>query len=71
MKKRTHWTPVVLMVMLALVAGCSPTQPASPTDVAGEQPLEGKLVIFHAGSLTVPIKELTEAFQAQHPGVTF
>jgi len=33
--------------------------------------LEGKLIVFHAGSLTVPVKELTEAFRAQHPGVTF
>lgn len=56
------------MVVLALVAGCSPTPTAAP-----EQPavLEGKLIIFHAGSLTVPIEELTEAFQARHPGVTF
>jgi len=70
------------MIVLALVAGCT-----SPTDVdvsdqptvaleqpttAPEQPaLEGKLIVFHAGSLTVPMKELAGAFQAKHPGVTF
>jgi molybdate/tungstate transport system substrate-binding protein len=43
---------------------------APPTEEA-EQALEGKLVIFHAGSLTVPVDELTKAFQAKHPGVTF
>jgi len=31
----------------------------------------GPLVIFHAGSLTVPLDRLTEAFRAEHPGVTF
>lgn len=75
MKKRMFWTSLVLMVVLALVAGCSPTPTAAPDQptAAPEQPaaLEGKLVIFHAGSLTVPMKELTEAFKAQHPGVTF
>jgi len=75
MKKRMFWTSLVLMMVLALVAGCSPTPTAAPEQptAAPEQPaaLEGKLVIFHAGSLTVPMKELTEAFQAQHPGVTF
>ncbi|MBL7066000.1 MAG: tungstate ABC transporter substrate-binding protein WtpA [Anaerolineae bacterium] len=82
MKKQMFWATVALMIVLAPVAGCT-----SPTDVdvseqptaveqptaAPEQPaaLEGKLIIFHAGSLTVPMKELTEAFQAQHSGVTF
>ena len=33
--------------------------------------LEGRLIIFHAGSLTVPIKNLTEVFQDSNPGVTF
>ena len=48
------------------MVGCSPTRTA-PEQTA----IEAKLIIFHAGSLTVPVKELTEAFQAQHPGVTF
>ncbi|MEA3346061.1 MAG: substrate-binding domain-containing protein, partial [Chloroflexota bacterium] len=81
MRNRTLWA-VALVVVLALVAGC-----ASPTDVdvssqpttVSEQPtavperpaLEGKLIIFHAGSLTVPMKALAKAFQAKHPGVAF
>ena len=45
--------------------------PVPPT-VASEEPgLEGKLVIFHAGSLTLPLDGLSKAFQAKHPGVTF
>ncbi len=76
MKKKMFWATVALMIVLIPVAGCT-----SPTDVdvseqptvASEQPadLEGKLIIFHAGSLTVPMKELTEAFQAKHTGVAF
>ncbi len=31
----------------------------------------GPLVIFHAGSLTVPLQRLMSAFQESHPGVTF
>ncbi len=52
---------------LALVAavGCSREQPerssAAPT---------GTLTVFHAGSLAVPLRELSERFREQHPGVT-
>jgi len=31
----------------------------------------GPLLIFHAGSLTVPLGRLTEAFRVEHPRVTF
>lgn len=31
--------------------------------------LRGELVIFHAGSLSVPFRELGEAFRKKHPGV--
>jgi len=71
MTRHVLWIPITLMFGLALLAGCSPDQPASPADVSGESPLEGKLIIFHAGSLTVPIEDLTQAFRAEHPGVTF
>ncbi len=33
--------------------------------------LEGKVIIFHAGSLAVPIKNLTKVFQDKNPNVTF
>nr|HID13330.1 tungstate ABC transporter substrate-binding protein WtpA [Anaerolineae bacterium] len=53
-----------VVVTLALAAGC---RQATPEQSA----LEGKLIIFHAGSLTVPVKALVEAFRAQYPDVTF
>ena len=71
MKKRILWTPVALVVALALVAGCTPAAPAPPTAAVSEPTLEGKLTIFHAGSLTVPMDALAEAFQTKYPGVTF
>ena len=70
MKKRIFWMFVTLALVLVLLAACSPKPIPTPTAVP-ESPLEGKLIIFHAGSLTVPMKELTKAFQAKHPGVTF
>jgi molybdate/tungstate transport system substrate-binding protein len=84
MKKRIFWTCTILLVMLASLAGCGPAQtptqaPAptkapqepAPTEAPQEPTLEGKVIIFHAGSLTVPIDELTKAFQAKYPDVTF
>jgi molybdate/tungstate transport system substrate-binding protein len=65
---KRHFIVLLTVLTTALAACCSPAQPAAEK---GERVLEGKLVIFHAGSLTVPVKELADAFQAQHPGVTF
>jgi molybdate/tungstate transport system substrate-binding protein len=68
MKKQTLCISIALTLVLVLLAGCGPTPHASPTSQVA---LEGKLIIFHAGSLTVPVDELAKAFQSQHPGVTF
>ena len=46
-----------------LLGGCAS---AAPEAESAET-----LILFHAGSLTVPVKMLTEAFQAEHPGVSF
>lgn len=35
----------------------------------GEGQLSGDLIIFHAGSLTIPVKDLVSRFQELHPGV--
>jgi molybdate/tungstate transport system substrate-binding protein len=47
---------------------------ATPQPEATSTPeveLEGKIIVFHAGSLTEPLAVLTEAFKAKHPAVTF
>ena len=36
---------------------------------AGDE-LSGKLTVFHAGSLAVPFREITKAFNRSHPEVT-
>jgi molybdate/tungstate transport system substrate-binding protein len=71
MNKRMFRTSVVLVVTLALVAGCGPAPAASPPATPEPPGLEGKLIVFHAGSLTLPMQALAEAFQARHPDVTF
>jgi len=70
MKWGTLGTLVVLMLAQALLIGCSSGAVLTPS-LAADSALAGRLIIFHAGSLTVPVQELTEAFRAQHPGVTF
>lgn len=47
-----------MMVVLVLLAGCS----------AGSR--NKNLIILHAGSLSVPVKELADAFMKDNPGVT-
>ncbi|MEA3351219.1 MAG: tungstate ABC transporter substrate-binding protein WtpA [Chloroflexota bacterium] len=69
LKKLILWSIFVLMLILA--AGCTPSSPDSVPNAAEQTGLEGKLIIFHAGSLTVPIDELTTAFQAKYPNVAF
>ncbi|TKJ30343.1 MAG: tungstate ABC transporter substrate-binding protein WtpA [Chloroflexi bacterium B3_Chlor] len=60
------------MALLALLlAACSAAPAAQTGDTPAAAELEGKIIIFHAGSLTVPVDALTEAFQAQHPKVRF
>ncbi|MCF8347707.1 MAG: substrate-binding domain-containing protein [Bacteroidales bacterium] len=45
----------VLVLLVVVVTGCKPD-----TD---------KIVVFHAGSLSVPLKEMAKEFEARHPGL--
>jgi len=56
---------LLLLLMVSLLAGCS--IPGGADKTSGDN----TIIIFHAGSLTVPIKELTAAFQEKHPEVKF
>ena len=59
----THWLVVALTA--ALLVGCGGQAKEGATDE-----VRGDLIIFHAGSLSVPVKELTELFTATYPNVS-
>ncbi len=50
---------VVVIVMFLMITGCAKNDPAKKD-----------LVIFHAGSLSVPLREVSELFMRQNPDVT-
>lgn len=54
-----------------LLAGCASAQPEPAPEPAPETGLQGELTIFAAASLTDSFTELTEAFTAANPGVSF
>lgn len=71
-RKRELWMAVAAMMLVALLlSACGAAATPQPEESPAATELEGKIVIFHAGSLTVPMKALAEAFQALHPNVTF
>lgn len=59
---------IAVLAIFLICAGCG-----NHTDKANkssdEQNLAGKLVIFHAGSLSVPFKEIAKEFNKEHPDV--
>ena len=52
---------IALLMALVMVPGC--TQAPAP------QPFEGKLPIYHAGSLTIPFAQVSEEFNKIYPDV--
>ncbi|MCX7682711.1 MAG: tungstate ABC transporter substrate-binding protein WtpA [Anaerolineae bacterium] len=62
------WVIAAWILLVQLLAGCVPIQPHPP---AADSTLQGTLVVFHAGSLTMPVELLTRAFNARYPRVTF
>ncbi len=66
MRTRKLWISVFLLVLLSLTAAQVLAQSEAPNPA-----LAGKLIIFHAGSLTVPLQKMAQAFQAEYPKVTF
>lgn len=64
---------VVLAAGASLMGGCdreedSPDTSGAKKNTEGISPQE--LVIFHAGSLSVPFRDVTELFKSKHPDVT-
>lgn len=66
MKKHQLMTIVALSVVLigAFIGGLAGCEKQSATASQSRQ-----LIIFHAGSLSVPFRELSELFEQEHPGV--
>lgn len=56
-KKLRHY--FLVLIIVSLFAGCQ------------NSPEQQQLVIFNAGSLSVPVKRITEAYQQAHPDVRF
>ena len=60
--------PIIAVLLLAVIAaGCiggsgTPTSTGTPTSETSNTPKEETLVIFHAGSLSVPLHQLDEDF---------
>lgn len=52
-------TLIILISLLFLVSGCGDQNHQKRTD----------LIIFHAGSLTIPVKQISEAFQKENPNI--
>lgn len=58
-------TIIALATLFAFTFGCSSSQ--KPKENGGE--IAGDLIIFHAGSLSIPLKEVSEAFNKEYPDV--
>jgi molybdate/tungstate transport system substrate-binding protein len=57
------------MIMLTLAVLCACSGPAKKNENSGNNKLKGDLIIFHAGSLSVPMKEIADSFKKENPEV--
>lgn len=60
------FSTLLVVMSSAPFFGCNTTPPPNTKD----NRLTGDLIIFHAGSLSVPIKALADSFQKLHPAVS-
>ncbi|NVO02346.1 MAG: tungstate ABC transporter substrate-binding protein WtpA [Bacteroidetes bacterium] len=60
----------LLLVLLVLIYACNGSQKKSETTSNDKDSLSGNLTIFHAGSLSVPMKEIAGEFMKENPKVT-
>jgi molybdate/tungstate transport system substrate-binding protein len=70
---RRYLTILAAILFLSLTAGCGVKSPAPgqrPTGTpAGKETLKGKVIVFYAGSLAVPLERMAKEFTRLHPGV--
>ncbi len=64
MKKNIFTTIVVLLVFLVFLASCG-----KENEKISSNTISGDLIVFHAGSLAVPFKEIKREFNKKHPNV--
>ena len=71
MTQRTGTRLAGLMVLAAACAvpSCRKAPSPTPERQGGSGELSGELVIFHAGSLSVPFRKVSEQFMKRHPKV--
>jgi molybdate/tungstate transport system substrate-binding protein len=62
--KFLFWVPAYLIVTIMLLSGC-----ANESSHNSEGSVAGKLIIFHAGSLSVPMRVLADSFNVVYPDV--
>lgn len=62
-------TLVCLAVVFAALSGCNPKDPLPKDGPQTDKTLSGVLIIFNAGSLAVPLKEVAAAFNKEYPDV--
>lgn len=74
MKFSKKFLSIMLSIMVAAIlalAGCGQGEEAADTANVekAEDSLQGELVVYHAGSLSVPFEALEKRFEELHPGV--
>ncbi|OQY41753.1 MAG: hypothetical protein B6227_04145 [Fusobacteriia bacterium 4572_74] len=67
LKKRKLWL-IMLMVGVLVLGGCVSKDSSSNVEMKDKQ-LEGNLIIYHAGSLTIPFEFLEQKFEEKYPKV--
>lgn len=58
----------IIFVLIFLLGGCTSSQKKKEEQNGNE--LTGDLIIFHAGSLSMPFQQIADSFQAHHPKVS-
>lgn len=56
----------LLVLIIYLLWSCNGAVPENSSNIDA---LSGELIIFHAGSLAVPVKEVSDSFMRKHPAV--
>jgi molybdate/tungstate transport system substrate-binding protein len=67
MNQYSYYLPIILVVIF-IIGGCSSPKKKEEQGLSSGS-ISGDLVIFHAGSLSVPFQQIADSFQSQYPQV--